>query len=87
MLSVDQVADVVQLSAEAVRCAIRSGELPASKIRRRLRVKPSDLAAWIDATRIEPERLDIAGSLPSPPVRPNHSGPRTSFTERAKRAA
>ncbi len=86
LLSVDQVADIVQLDVETIRVAIRAGELPACKIRRRIRVKPSDLAAWIDSTRIEPERLDIAGSLPPPPVRaPRPSG--MSFTERAKRAA
>lgn len=86
LLTVEDVAQVVGLSTESVRRAIRVGELPASKMRRRIRVKSEDVAAWIEATRVEPVRLDIPRGLPAPPVR-RGSAPLGGYQQRAKDAA
>lgn len=51
LLSIKQVADACQLSEKAVRRAIDDGELPAVKLRSRLRVVPQDFEAWISANR------------------------------------
>ena len=44
------------LSRKAVYRAIERGELPASKLCSRLRIKPSDLDAWVDGNRLQAER-------------------------------
>lgn len=86
LLSVRDVAEAAQLEAETIRRAIRAGELRASKMRGRLRIRPEDFADWIESTRIEPVRLQIAGSLPTPPV--HARAPATvSYREKAKNAA
>lgn len=42
LLSIKEIASVCQLSEKAVRRAIDDGELPAVKLRSRLRVTPQD---------------------------------------------
>jgi excisionase family DNA binding protein len=51
LLSVREVATACRLSEKAVRRAIDAGELPAVKLRSRLRVTPQDFEAWIAAGR------------------------------------
>ena len=51
LLSIREVAAACQLSEKAVRRAIDDGELPAVKLRSRLRVTPEDFKAWIAASR------------------------------------
>jgi excisionase family DNA binding protein len=51
LLSIKEVATACQLSEKAVRRAIDAGELPAVKLRSRLRVVPQDLEAWIASCR------------------------------------
>jgi excisionase family DNA binding protein len=51
LLSIREIADACQLSEKAVRRAIDDGELPAVKLRSRLRITPDDFAAWIDSSR------------------------------------
>jgi excisionase family DNA binding protein len=51
LLSIREVAVACQLSDKAVRRAIDDGELPAVKLRSRLRVTPEDFQAWIAASR------------------------------------
>jgi len=53
-LSVKEAAEIVGLSEKAIRRAIDDGELPASKPRGRIRIKRTDLDAWIEASRVEP---------------------------------
>jgi excisionase family DNA binding protein len=55
LLSVEQVSQLAGLNPEVVRRAIRSGELKASTLRRRLRIRISDYEAWIDSNRCYPE--------------------------------
>jgi excisionase family DNA binding protein len=50
LLSVREVAAACQLSEKAVRRAIDDGELPAVKLRSRVRVTPEDLKGWIAAS-------------------------------------
>jgi excisionase family DNA binding protein len=51
LLSIREVAVACQLSEKAVRRAIDDGELPAVKLRSRLRVTPEDFQAWIASSR------------------------------------
>lgn len=77
LLSIREVATACQLSEKAVRRAIDDGELPAVKLRSRLRVTPQDLAAWIDSSR----------RLRQPvPLQPNRHRPRGRPTEGTFRA-
>jgi excisionase family DNA binding protein len=48
---VREIAEACRLSEKAVRRAIDDGELPAVKLRSRLRVTPQDFAGWIAASR------------------------------------
>jgi excisionase family DNA binding protein len=52
LVSVSEVADRVGLSTKAVRRAIERGELAASKLCGRIRVRPEDVDAWIEQSRI-----------------------------------
>ncbi len=51
LLTVREVAAACRLSEKAVRRAIDSGDLPAVKLRSRLRVTPQDFEAWLAASR------------------------------------
>lgn len=56
LLTVDQVAELVQLGPESVRVAIRRGDLkacrPTGGARGPLRVRPEDYAAWVAAGEV-----------------------------------
>jgi excisionase family DNA binding protein len=58
MLSIKDVASACRLSEKAVRRAIDEGELPAVKLRSRLRITPQDFAAWIESSRRTADRPD-----------------------------
>jgi excisionase family DNA binding protein len=62
LLSIKEVAAACQLSEKAVRRAIDDGELPAVKLRSRLRITPQDFESWIAASR-------RGAALPTPPPR------------------
>lgn len=82
LLSVTQVADQVGLSEWAVRRAIHEGELIASKLRGRLRVDALDLEAWVQSTRVTPERRAPA---PVPRFTPSTVPAGGSVRERLRR--
>ena len=63
LLSPEDVATRCGLSRRAVYRAIERGELPASRLCSRLRVRPEDLDAWIAGKRVEPPE-----PIPLPPV-------------------
>jgi excisionase family DNA binding protein len=67
LLSIREIAAACQLSEKAVRRAIDGGELPAVKLRSRLRVTPQDFEAWISAGR---------RTTPSSPPPPRRHAPR-----------
>lgn len=46
-MTIKDVADVCKLSETAVRRAVSEGELPAAKLRSRLRITRQDFDAWI----------------------------------------
>ncbi len=54
LLTVDEVAGLVKLDPEVVRRCIRDGELRASKLRGKFRVRPSAVDEWVDAMAVEP---------------------------------
>jgi len=49
LLTLQQVADRLQVSISTVRRLVDAGELRAVRIGRNLRVRPEDLAAYIEA--------------------------------------
>lgn len=59
MLTPDEVAEHCALSTKAVRRAIERGELPASKLCSRIRVRMSDVETWIAARQVQPRRVDF----------------------------
>ena len=55
LLSPKQVSDLCGLHVEVVRRAIRDGELPASRLRGKLRVRPEDFDAWVNQNAVSAE--------------------------------
>ena len=90
LLSPTDVARITGLSAYTVRAAVRDGELPATKLRGRIRVHPDDLAGWIDAGRVAAASgLDEALAIVSPPAPAPRGGRGGSIRDavRQRRAA
>jgi excisionase family DNA binding protein len=54
LLTVEEVARICGLSEWAIRRAIDDGELRASKLRSRWRVRPEDLEGWLEACLNQP---------------------------------
>jgi len=52
LLSPQQVSELSGLHEEVVRRAIRAGELRASKLRGKLRVRLEDFDAWVDQNTV-----------------------------------
>jgi excisionase family DNA binding protein len=69
LLSIAEVATFTGLSEYTVRAAVREGDLPAVKIRRRIRISDADLMAWINAHR-------VAAHAPSPDATADTEVPR-----------
>ena len=65
------VAAACKLSETAVRRAISEGELPAAKLRSRLRITRADFDVWIASQRHAPTR-------PAPPQRTAPRAPRVA---------
>ena len=76
LLSPEDVATQCGLSRKAVYRAIERGELRASKLCSRLRIRPDDLDTWIEANRLEKNR---AGR---PPPNPRPGGERAPSSSR-----
>ena len=57
-LTVAETAQAIDLSEKTIRRAITRGELPASKVRSRIRIALSDLEAWLrdNRRRLGPSR-------------------------------
>jgi excisionase family DNA binding protein len=51
LLTLQQVADRLQVSMSTVRRLVDSGKLKAVRIGRNLRVRPEDLAVYIEASK------------------------------------
>ncbi len=58
LLTIKDVAAACKLSETAVRRAITDGELPAIKLRSRMRITRQDFNAWITSQRQTPARPD-----------------------------
>lgn len=48
LLSVDDVANLTQLSRKRILKAVRAGELVAARFGNRLRFRPDALSAWLE---------------------------------------
>ena len=82
LLSVREVAYTCRLSEKAVRRAIDDGELPAVKLRSRLRITPQDLANWIASGRRTSEAVPLEQPA-RPRRRPLPSGTFRAMAQRA----
>lgn len=71
LLTIKDVAAACKLSDTAVRRAITDGELPAVKLRSRMRITPEDFNAWIASQRQTAAR-------PSTPLRAADRAPRAA---------
>lgn len=58
LFTVDEVAAIVRCSAEAVRRAIRRGDLAASKPAGRLLITPAAVDDWLSASRVTSAQCD-----------------------------
>ena len=56
VLTVEQAADRINMSARYVRRLVAERRIPFYKVGRCVRIKASDLAAHLDAGRVEPIR-------------------------------
>jgi excisionase family DNA binding protein len=65
-----EVAERCGLSRLAIYRAIERGELPASKLCGRLRLRPTDVEAWIEARRVQPSGLAPPSAPPRLPALP-----------------
>jgi excisionase family DNA binding protein len=61
--SPSEVAELVGLSRKAIYRAIERGELAASRVSSRLRIRPADIDSWLEAGRIETSAT-VAPPLP-----------------------
>ena len=75
LLCVTEVAKATGLSPNAVYRAIWDGELPASKLRGRLRVQIADLDAWIDSNLVAARARTARAPGPGPPTEAKRAGP------------
>lgn len=50
----EEIASEVNLHRKVIYRVIREGQLPATRLRRRLRIRRSDYEAWLEANRVEP---------------------------------
>ena len=57
MLTPREIAQKCQLNYRTVLRAIEAGELPASRLRGRLRVDEDDFAAWVDKNKVLPDEF------------------------------
>jgi excisionase family DNA binding protein len=62
MLTVQEVADRLRVSAQTVRRLIEDGELIAHRIGQQLRIAEEDLQAYLDRTVVRPVAGDAPGS-------------------------
>lgn len=67
-LSPEDVAEQCGLSRRAVYRAVERGELPASRLCSRLRIRSEDFESWIDVNRVESAApiLPQTGKAPLP---------------------
>lgn len=49
-----QAGEIVQLHPKTIERAIQAGELPAYKLRGKVRIRRRDLEAWVEANAVEP---------------------------------
>jgi excisionase family DNA binding protein len=76
LMTIKDVADACKLSETAVRRAVFDGELPAVKLRSRLRITRADFDGWIASQRQSPPR---ATAPPRSAPRARRPAPAGSF--------
>ena len=66
LLSPEEVARQCGLSRRAVYRAIERGDLPATRLCSRLRIRCEDFDSWVAANRVEPVRFLVPAGEASP---------------------
>ena len=74
LLTIKDIAAACKLSETAVRRAIADGELPAAKLRSRMRITRQDFNAWIASQRQAPTRPITPLRAPAHAKRPAPTG-------------
>lgn len=83
-----QVAELTQLSYHSVLRAIKDGELRATRLRGKLRVRRLDLDAWADGQTVQPRetKLQLVQS-PTAPRKPPATGSVDDLTQIEREAS
>ena len=66
LLSVRRVAELAGLSEMAVYRAIKAGELRASRLRGKFRIRSQDFERWVDKNVVEVPRREDRKIVPAP---------------------
>ena len=83
LLTPYEIAERCALSAKTVYRAIDRGELPAARLCTRIRVRASDVDAWILARQVRPRSVDVEIR---PLAAPATNGLRSLLSDRARTA-
>jgi Helix-turn-helix domain len=71
LLTPRQVSELAQMSYHAVLRAINDGQLAASRLRGRLRVRRVDYDTWVQESRVTPVNAGHRHLAEAPPPRPS----------------
>jgi excisionase family DNA binding protein len=78
-MSPEDVAAKCGLSRKAIYRAIERGELAATRLCSRIRIRPQDVDQWIEANRVPPRVADL--HVPRAVALPDRQGLRRLLTE------
>jgi excisionase family DNA binding protein len=67
LLTVSDAARQLGLKHQALRRAIKRGELPAMKICSRIRIDPDELRSWVEERRVRPQDTADLSVVANPP--------------------
>ena len=84
ILTVEQVAEYLQLNKLTVYKYVREGKIPATKVGRLLRIARSDLMRFLDTQRVVPAAPLKATASPTSGHRSESAKPNRSLTRDSK---
>jgi len=65
MVAIDAVAAYLGVTVRHVRRLVNERRIPFYKWSRLLRFDPAEIAAWVEETRVEPDRPVVPGRVPT----------------------
>lgn len=84
ILTVEQVAEYLQLNKLTVYKYVREGKIPATKVGRLLRIARSDLMRFLDTQRVVPSAQLKAKASPTSGFRSGSTKPNRSLSRDSK---